>query len=180
MKDIFLDRDGVINCNRTDHVKSWEEFQFLPGSLEAITDLTRASYRIFVITNQAVINRGLLAPEKLDQIHQQMLAEVTAVGGKIEAILYCPHRPEENCFCRKPKPGLLQKAQQLYKAQATNSWLVGDHPNDIVAGEQVGCRNILVLSGRSTKEDDFIVKRPHMPIAANLAAAAKIILESDN
>ncbi|MEI6045734.1 MAG: HAD-IIIA family hydrolase, partial [Chloroflexota bacterium] len=151
MPDIFLDRDGVINYNRTDHVKSWEEFEFLPGSIEALVRLKRADYRVFVITNQAIINRGIVTPAELNYIHLRMLEEVSQAGGQIKAVLYCPHRPEEKCGCRKPQPGLIRLAEQEYGAQVGGSWLIGDHLDDLTAGERAGCRTMLVLSGRSTQ-----------------------------
>src|SRR5579859_3809461 len=106
MSTVFLDRDGVINYNRADHVKSWSEFEFLPGSLQALASLRKANYRVFVVTNQAVINRGIVDQAVVEHIHMQMLEHISRAGGRIEAVLYCPHRPEENCFCRKPLPGL--------------------------------------------------------------------------
>lgn len=174
MPDIFLDRDGVINHNRADHVKSWEEFRFLPGSVEALACLKRAGYRVFVITNQAIINRGLLSQAELDAIHSRMLTEVNRAGGRIEAVLYCPHRPEENCDCRKPQPGLIKQAEHHYGARTAGSWLVGDHQHDIEAGEQAGCRPILVLSGRATA--GYRLSKPDLLVAPDLAAAVKTIL----
>lgn len=175
---VFLDRDGVINRNRADHVKSWHEFEFLPGSLTGLALLHRAGYRTFVITNQAVINRGVLSSEDLDNIHRRLLAQVERAGGKIEAVLYCPHRPEENCGCRKPRPGLLEQVRQRYSVAPEGSWLVGDHANDIAAGLQAGCRTILVLSGRTVLGQTGGVAQPHY-VRTDLAAAARFIIEQD-
>lgn len=177
MPDIFLDRDGVINYNRPDHVKRWEEFEFLPGSLKALARLNRAGYRVFVITNQAVINRKILSVKELDYIHHRMNTAIRKAGGKISAVLYCPHRPEEKCACRKPQPGLIYRAEREYGVQAAGSWLVGDHAHDIMAGEQAGCRTILVLSGRATLDNQ--VDRPGLAVTANLAAATDFIFSTD-
>ncbi|HEU5227327.1 MAG TPA: HAD-IIIA family hydrolase, partial [Ktedonobacteraceae bacterium] len=105
MTTIFLDRDGVINENRADYVKSWSEFRFLPGSIEAIAKLTRAGHRIIVCTNQAGVARGCLSTKTIDEIHQRMLAQIAAADGWIEKVYYCPHHKDECCFCRKPQPG---------------------------------------------------------------------------
>jgi D-glycero-D-manno-heptose 1,7-bisphosphate phosphatase len=151
MSLIFLDRDGVINHNRHDHVKSWQEFEFLPGSLEALALLHQKGYRVFVITNQAIVGKGLLQQAELNFIHARMLDEVAKTGGAIEAVFSCIHRPEDNCFCRKPQPGLIKLIEQQHQISAKNAWLVGDYTSDIEAGEQAGCRNVLVLSGRGEK-----------------------------
>ena len=103
MSTIFLDRDGVINENRSDYVKAWSEFCFLPGSKEAMAMLTRAGHRIIVCTNQAGITRGNVTRETVEEIHRHMTAEVAKVGGIIERVYYCPHGKDENCRCRKPR-----------------------------------------------------------------------------
>lgn len=176
MIDIFLDRDGVINFNRPDHVKSQQEFEFLPGVKQALARLRQADYRVFVVTNQALINRGFLSTQQLDLIHQYMCEEVAQEGGYIQAVLYCPHRPDENCLCRKPRPGLLKQAAQKYGAQSVGNWLIGDHWNDMEAGRLAGCRTMLVLSGRSQAHQ----VGPHQPVALNLAAAVDQILLLDS
>lgn len=176
MPAIFLDRDGVINRNRADHVKSWAEFEFLPGSLVALAELHRAGYQIFVITNQAIINRGMLSATQLNLIHQQMKEQVEGAGGRIEAVLYCPHRPAENCSCRKPRPGLIRQVETRFGVQAAGSWLIGDHTNDIEAGEQAGCRPLLVLTGRGRDSYPSCRAKPGLLVAADLAEGVKMIL----
>lgn len=173
MADIFLDRDGVINYNRPEHVKSWAEFEFLPGSLAALARLKEAGQRVFVITNQAAVNRRLLSPPALEAIHRQMIEEVARHGGQIEAVLYCPHRPEEGCACRKPRPGLIRQAELYYAARPVGGWLVGDHRDDIEAGLQAGCRPVLVLSGRTPQPPP---DRPGLLVAADLREAVSLIL----
>jgi D-glycero-D-manno-heptose 1,7-bisphosphate phosphatase len=151
MKTVFLDRDGVICYNRPDHVKSWAEFCFLPGALDGLRALTQAGCRIVVVTNQAVISRGQLTAAQVDEIHARMIAAVAAAGGRIDKVLYCPHRPDEDCACRKPRPGLLWAAAREYPVDWSQAYLVGDHWTDIQAGLSAGCRTALVLTGRGLR-----------------------------
>ena len=184
MSTIFLDRDGVINYNRVDHVKSWAEFEFLPGSLQALASLRKANYRVFVVTNQAVINRGIVEQAVVEHIHRQMLEQISKAGGRVEAVLYCPHRPEENCLCRKPLPGLIKFAANRFGVEPMSSWLIGDHLHDIAAGQAAGCRTILVQTGRGeatyrelqSQPDYWRQLRPELHLAANLGEAVKYIL----
>jgi D-glycero-D-manno-heptose 1,7-bisphosphate phosphatase len=145
---IFLDRDGVINENRTDHVKSWDEFQFIPGALESIRDLTQTGLPIIVITNQAAVNRGLVTTATLDDIHNRMKAAVQAAGGCIAHVYYCPHDNHEGCDCRKPAPGMLLRAAQEYDIDLASSFLVGDAWTDVSAGLAVRARSVLLMTGR--------------------------------
>jgi histidinol-phosphate phosphatase family protein len=127
--DVFVDRDGVINRNRPDHVKSWSDFEFLPGSVEALARLTRHGHRTFIITNQAIVNKGVVAPEVVDSINRRMVEEVARNGGSVEAVLLCPHMPGEGCGCRKPMPGLLLKAAQTLGAvlgERQRCWVARD------------------------------------------------------
>jgi D-glycero-D-manno-heptose 1,7-bisphosphate phosphatase len=145
---IFLDRDGVINQNRADHVKSCEEFEFVPGALEGIRSLTETGLPIFIITNQAAISRNLMTAEALESIHECMLKEITKAGGVITRIYHCPHDTHEDCNCRKPKPGMLLRAANDFGIDLRHSFLVGDAWTDISAGLEVGAHSILVLTGR--------------------------------
>ncbi len=145
---VFVDRDGVINRNRADHVLSWQDFQFEDGAIKALRWLYEAGYQVIVVTNQAVIDRGLLSNEALTQIHQQMMAQVREEGGKIEAVFHCPHRSEIGCLCRKPRPGLIYQAATQFNIELSQSWLIGDYLTDIEAGHTAGCKPILVLTGR--------------------------------
>lgn len=145
---IFLDRDGVINQNRVDHVKNWAEFEFVPGALESIRALTETGLPIFVVTNQAVINRGLLTHEALNEIHQRMVLEVKRAGGCITQVYYCPHDNHEACTCRKPEPGMLLQAAAEHNLDLCQCFMVGDAWTDVAASVAVNARGILVLSGR--------------------------------
>jgi D-glycero-D-manno-heptose 1,7-bisphosphate phosphatase len=152
VKTVFLDRDGVINRNlENDYVKSWDEFEFLPNTLRAIQHLTDAGHRLIVVTNQSCINKGIVASLTLDEIHQRMVLEIERAGGRIHAIYYCPHREDEGCSCRKPKPGLLIQAAHEHAIDLSRSYLVGDSMRDITAGQEVGCRTFLVLTGNYSR-----------------------------
>ena len=152
MRAIFLDRDGVICENRSDHVKSWQEFEFLPGAKKSLAALGQLNLPIIVITNQAIVNRGLVTASAVEDIHCRMVAEITAAGGRIDRVIYCPHRPEDNCECRKPKPGMLLQAAQEMNLDLTGSYFVGDAATDLIAARQVNCQAFLVLTGRGFQQ----------------------------
>jgi D-glycero-D-manno-heptose 1,7-bisphosphate phosphatase len=176
-RDIFLDRDGVINENRDDHVTSWEAFKFLPGAIEALRLLTEWGYRIFVITNQAAVGRGLMSQATLEAIHQQMCAVAMQHGARITAISYCPHRPELQCACRKPQPGMLLSMAAQMGIDLRSTYFVGDALSDMIAGKAAGCRTILVRSGRGAALLHSPELAPYAPehIADNLLEAVQII-----
>ncbi len=123
MTTVFVDRDGVINRNRKDHVKSREEFAFLPGAVEALVDLTRNGLRTVVSTSQAAINRGITHRGAVDKIHARMILELEGAGAKVDGVFCCPQLPEELCSCRKPRPGLLFQAVEDFGAQIHRSYL---------------------------------------------------------
>lgn len=177
-KTVFIDRDGVINQNRPDHVKNWSEFEFIPNAIQGLVELSQAGFRLIVVTNQAVINRGIVPRETVESINKQMMEMVRRHGGQITASLYCPHRPEENCSCRKPAPGLLFQAQQQLGAQLHGDYLIGDHLHDLQAGWQAGCRGGLVLTGRGY--DSWLampeIYKNDLPIWSNLLEAARWII----
>ncbi len=177
---VFLDRDGVINAGFPHHsVRSWDEFAFLPGSVEAIRDLTRAGLPIFVISNQRGVALGLSTAQTLASITRQMLQAIQAAGGHINAVLYCTHDEPDGCACRKPRRGLIDQACQRYPVDLARSYLVGDDPRDIALGTSVGCRTILVLSGRTTGE--MLKELPQTPdqICRDLREAAAWILNHE-
>lgn len=158
MKVIFIDRDGVINKDPggwTEHnyVTRWEEFRFIPGAKEALSRLTDAGYDIVVISNQAGINKGYFTMDDLNRINKNMLASISSAGGRIHSLHYCPHRQEENCGCRKPDTGLFREAARGLCVDFKNTFFIGDGSMDIEAGKKVGCKTILLLCGKSRKED---------------------------
>jgi D-glycero-D-manno-heptose 1,7-bisphosphate phosphatase len=149
MRTVFVDRDGVINANRPDHVTSWDQFALLPGALDGLALLTRHGFDVVVVTNQAIVNRGTIAQAALDDIHARLVQTVERHGGRIVAVLACPHRPDEGCGCRKPAPGLLFRARDELGASLDGAVLIGDHVTDLEAARRAGCGSILVLSGRT-------------------------------
>ena len=177
MADVFVDRDGVINRNRSDHVKTWSEFAFLPGSVEALVELSRAGHRIFVITNQAIVNRGVVPTEMVSEINRRMVEEVARLGGIIQAVLVCPHVPEERCLCRKPLPGLLLQARAAFGAVLEEAYAIGDFSTDLEAARAVGCVPILVLTGRGRQIYERMSRseRQEYWVARDLRHAVKLI-----
>ena len=149
---VFIDRDGVICQNRKDHVKDWREFRFLPGALDALAWLAQTDLRIVIVTNQAVINRGIIPAETVEEIHRRMVSAIEAAGGRVDGVFYCPHRPDEGCSCRKPQPGLLLQAAERLALDLPGSYLIGDAEADMQAGRAVGCRRFLVLTGRGRRQ----------------------------
>ncbi len=148
MRAVFLDRDGVINLNRDDHVTSQAEFQFLPGALQAMAALARSSLQVVVVTNQSAVGLGRMTAGELLEIHSWMLERVRSTGGRIDAIYACPHLPEEDCLCRKPRPGLLHQAARELDLDLGRSFMIGDAASDVQVGLAAGCQPILVLTGR--------------------------------
>jgi histidinol-phosphate phosphatase family protein len=146
---IFLDRDGVINVNRDDYVKSWDEFEFIPGAKEALKRINESDYMLIIITNQSPIGRGIFSTETLDDIHNRMLHELGKAGAHIDAIYYCPHKPDDGCDCRKPKPGLIIRAANDFNIDLNSSWMIGDSDSDLEAGKKAGCKTAKVDSKNS-------------------------------
>jgi len=167
MQAIFLDRDGVICENRSDHVKSWSEFRFLPGVKTSLAALSQLNLPVVVVTNQAIVGRKMVPSSVVDDIHQRMMAEIQSAGGRIDRVMYCPHRPEDRCGCRKPESGMLLQAADEMGIELSSSYLVGDAVTDMLAGQRVGCRLFFVLTGRGFQQllptvhsiDDFTITR---------------------
>jgi D-glycero-D-manno-heptose 1,7-bisphosphate phosphatase len=175
---IFLDRDGVLNMNRADHVKCWEEFHFLPGTLTAMRLLAAFALPIVVVTNQAIINQGKVSSRTIELIHARMSSRIRRTGGRVDRILYCPHTSDEHCDCRKPQPGLLVMAAHDLDIDLTRSVFVGDALTDVEAGQRAGCRTVLVRSGRGddalSKLSQSVVRWPDS-IAGDLFSAMPAI-----
>jgi len=166
---IFLDRDGVINVRRADHVKSWSEFEFTPDSLLALRELADMGERAVVVTNQSAVGRGLLSAEDLALIHTRMADAVTAAGGRIHRVYACPHVSAAGCGCRKPGIQLLVRAAQELGVELHDSVLVGDSPSDVEAALAAGCQPILVGEG------GWRGLACHVPRARNLLDAVSLI-----
>lgn len=153
MKLIILDRDGVINIDSALYIKSPAEWKPLPGSLEAIARLNQAGYKVVVATNQSGIGRGLFDMDTLNAMHEKMHKALAAVGGRVDAIFYCPHTADEGCDCRKPKPGMFERISKLYNQDLTNVPAIGDSLRDLQAASALGCAPILVRTGKGEKTE---------------------------
>lgn len=176
---VFLDRDGVINRMRPgDYVKSWDEFQFLPGAREATARLTAAGYRLIVITNQACVGKEIVSWATVQEIHARMIEEIARAGGWIEAVLCCPHLANAGCVCRKPAPGLLTRAHEEYGVDLTRAVLVGDSVTDVQAAAAVDMPAIMVLSGHGRMADLERMSLSCRP-ALDLGHAAQLILDGE-
>jgi histidinol-phosphate phosphatase family protein len=193
-KVIFLDRDGVINKDpehlKYQYVTKWKEFKFLPGVKRAIKKLTDAGYSIYIISNQAGISKKYFTMKDLRTITKKMKKELAKRGGRITDVFYCPHRTEDNCDCRKPKAGLFKKALKRGKIDFKDTFFIGDNIKDVQAGRAIGCRTVLVLSGKVRSRKDkgwaakprpFIEKSGTQPdfIKRDLSDAAEFILRRD-
>ena len=148
-KAIFLDRDGVINKNRDDYVKSTKELEIFSNIGKEILKLKMKGFLIIVITNQSVINRKIITIRELEEIHSTIQKFLMKSKTSIDKFYFCPHRPDENCDCRKPKPGLILQAINEFSIDVSKSWMVGDSKTDIQAGEKAGCKTILLKKNDS-------------------------------
>lgn len=148
MKLVILDRDGTINEDSADYVKSAAEWKPLPGALEAIARLTHAGWHVVVASNQSGLGRGLFDVAALNAMHAKMHKLLAAAGGRVEAVFFCPHAPDQACDCRKPKSGLFEQIGQRYGIALKGVPTVGDSARDIIAGAAVGCEPHLVLTGK--------------------------------
>ncbi len=170
----------MICENRSDHVKNWDEFRFLPGAKSSLAALSLLGLPIVVVTNQAIVGRKMVPSSVVDDIHQRMVDEIEADGGRIDRVMYCTHRPEDRCGCRKPESGMLLQAADEMGIDLPGSYLVGDAATDMLAGQRVGCQLFFVLTGRGFQQllpavhavDDFTITR-------NLAGATTRIINAE-
>jgi D-glycero-D-manno-heptose 1,7-bisphosphate phosphatase len=142
---IFLDRDGVIIANRPDYVRDWSEVVFLPQVLEALAKLYDSPYKIVIITNQAGVGRGIFSKQIADEINCRLVEVIIEAGGRIDGVYMCPHRPDENCDCRKPRPGMLFQAARDFDIDLQNSILIGDNLSDLQAALAAGLKTIILV-----------------------------------
>ncbi len=179
MKLIILDRDGVINEDSDDYIKSVDEFVPIPGSLEAIGKLTQAGYTIAVATNQSGIARGYYDMATLQAMHDKLSTLLAPYHGRIDKFFICPHGPDDHCNCRKPKPGLFAQISEFYQQSINNVPAIGDSLRDIQAGQPFGVFPILVRTGKGLRT----LQKNHselinIPVYDNLSAAVNYILGS--
>ena len=148
VKLIVLDRDGVINHDSDQFIKAPDEWRPIPGSLEAVARLNQAGFRVVVATNQSGVGRGLLDIATLNAIHERMHRALAQVGGRLDAIFFCPHTADSQCHCRKPKPGMLEEIGHRFGVEMTGVPSIGDSERDLVASDAVGAKPMLVLTGK--------------------------------
>jgi len=182
---VILDRDGVINHDSDDYIKSPDEWQPLPGSLEAIARLCRADYTVVVATNQAGVGRGLFSLEMLTRIHRKMASSIRDKGGRLDSIFFCPHSPADQCGCRKPKPGMLLEISDRLSIGLSGVPVVGDSLRDLEAAAAAGAMPVMVKTGRGrlTQEKLSQGELTHTlgqtPVYADLAAFTDAVLDGN-
>ena len=173
-KIIFLDRDGVINRDSPNYIKHRSEFEFLPGSLDALKLLKENGFSVIVITNQSAINRKMMPLSELEAIHTLMKDTVKNAGGEITDIFFCPHTPEQACGCRKPKPGLIYQARDRYSIDLSQTCMIGDSAKDVECARNAGCGcAVLVRTGNGSAAEKLLAEKKIAPdyIAENLYEA---------
>jgi D-glycero-D-manno-heptose 1,7-bisphosphate phosphatase len=173
MKLVILDRDGTINHDSDNYIKSPGEWRPIDGSLEAIARLTQAGYRVVVATNQSGIARGLFDTATLIAIHDVLQRAAALAGGRIDAFFFCPHAADSACACRKPKPGMLLEIARRFNVSLSGVYMVGDAPRDVEAAAAAGARPVLVLTGKGRKTLEEGKLPPGTEVYPDLAAFAR-------
>ena len=176
MKAIILDRDGVINEDSDDFIKSVDEWVPIPGSLEAIARLNHAGYHVAIATNQSGLARGLFDVVTLNAMHQKMHKMLAKLGGQIDLTCFCPHGPEDQCECRKPKPGLYQEIASRWGIQLTGLPIIGDSRRDLESAAAVGAQPVLVRTGKGDRTLSDLSGLGEVSIYDNLAQAVDALL----
>lgn len=181
MKLIILDRDGVLNQDSDDYVKSIDEWLPLPGSMEAVGRLCQAGYTLAVATNQSGLARGYFGLPELEAMHAKMEQLAAGYGGFFSYIAYCPHGPNDNCTCRKPLPGLIHEIETILSVSAQDAWMVGDSIRDLQAGIEAGCKVALVRTGKGHKSERILTDSnlANTPVFNDLASFADYVLASN-
>ena len=173
---VVLDRDGVINRESQDFIRTPDEWVPLPGSIQAIADLTRAGFTVVVATNQSGVGRGLFTAATLAAIHARMTHTLEAAGGRLAGIFVCPHRPEDACECRKPRPGLLRQIEAHFGVTLRGQPSIGDSYRDLQAAWQVGARAMLVRTGNGPETERQLDGWANTELFTDLAAAAALLI----
>lgn len=176
MRLLILDRDGVINRDRDDYVKSAAEFEPLPGALPAIARAGRAGWRIVLATNQSGLGRGLFDMDAFTAMQRKLDELLAAEGGRIDAVFYCPHTPEDDCECRKPRTGLLEQIARRYGIELAGVPFIGDTHKDIQAARAAGARPVLVRTGKGRRTETGLAPRDRPEVHDDLAAAIDALL----
>jgi len=175
-KLIILDRDGVINYDSDNYIKTVDEWMPLPNSIEALSKLTKAGYKIAIATNQSGIARGYFSIETLNAMHNKMLGLAEEKNAKIDFIAYCPHGPDDKCDCRKPLPGLIHQIETALNISAKDCYMVGDSLRDLQAGQSAGMKAALVLTGKGQRTQDKNIGLENVPVFDDLNAFVEHLL----
>jgi len=175
---IILDRDGVINYDSADYIKSADEWIPIPGSIEAISRLSQNGYRIIIVSNQSGISRKKFTIDDLNGIHQKMIMHLGQYGGSIEAIVFCPHGPRQGCDCRKPKPGMLFDVANRLRISLKDIYFVGDSQRDLDAAQAAGAKPVLVRTGNGALLDDSGSVPVDVPVYTDLAEFVDTLLNA--
>jgi len=178
MKLVILDRDGVINHDSDDYIKSPDEWIPIADSPEAIARLNQAGYSVVVATNQSGIARGYFDISTLNAMHDKLHSVVNDAGGQIDGIFYCPHSPTDNCNCRKPSPGLLHQIEERFSLSVKDVPFVGDSLSDIECARAASARPLLVRTGKGKKTEQQLNTADNIPVFDNLFEAVNYLLDS--
>jgi len=154
-KAVFIDRDGVINQDLGKYITKPEEFVFLPGVIDALKKLQKTEYKIIIITNQGGVGKGIYTEKDVKDIHDKMVKTLKAEGVRIDGVYYCPHHPNEDCECRKPRLGMVNAAIKDHKIDVKGSFFIGDKTSDIKAGKDAGCKTFLVHTGYAGRDKKY-------------------------
>ena len=177
---ILLDRDGVVNHDSPDYIKTPEEWKAIPGSIQAISDLKRSGRLVAVCTNQSGVARGMLSLAQLQAIHQKMSAALANCGAALDGLIFCPHHPDEGCSCRKPQPGMLLEMMAQLGVAADQTVYVGDSIRDAEAAAAAGCRFVLVRTGNGKAAEPRLRRQDLAEVYDDLADFASSLNESDD
>ncbi|MEJ2213278.1 MAG: D-glycero-beta-D-manno-heptose 1,7-bisphosphate 7-phosphatase [Gammaproteobacteria bacterium] len=178
MKLVILDRDGVINHDSDDYIKSVDEWIAIDGSIEAIVRLNQAGYNVAVATNQSGISRGYFTISTLNAMHQKMYELVQLAGGHIDGVFFCPHSPSDKCECRKPEPGLLYEIADRFAVSLDNVFFIGDSISDIQAARNANAKPVLVRTGKGENTESKLSDST-VPVYDNLSASVRALLNGD-
>ena len=179
---VILGRDGILNIYREDHVKSPDEWEPIPNALEAVARLNHAGWHTVVATNQSGIGRGMIDMASVNTVHQRMMQRLAEAGGRLDAVFFCPHTPEDDCDCRKPKPGLMKQIAQRYGIELRTVPMVADTLRDLQAAHAAGCEPHLVRTGRAAALTDkqvveIVQQVPMTEVHDSLGEFVDVLLE---
>ncbi len=173
-----MDRDGIINEDSPSYIKSLAEWHTVPGSMSAIAKLKQHNYKVVIATNQSGIAYGIFTLDTVNILHQHMLDEIKQAGGTLDGIFICPHQPEDNCDCRKPKPGLLLQAANRFKVKPEEMVMIGDSFRDILAAKNCGAKAVFIKTTPKKNEDLLAAQKEGVPIYNSLIEAVDIIVRA--